>query len=83
MAHLMDNNIQESIFLLVRRALDCWTSRNNVRTSKASSLILVNHALKDYMYHLDMDRHCILQDKTLQHIHLDNNAQQDTDDSLE
>ena len=82
MARPMDNSNRESIYPLVRRALDCWTSHNNVQTSKASSRILMCHALKDYMYQMDMDKHCTLQGMKLHYKHLDNNDQLDTDDSL-
>ena len=41
------------------------------------------HALKDYMYQMDMDKHCTLRGMKLHYTHLDNNDQLDTDDSLE
>ena len=82
MARPMDNSNRESIYPLVRRALGYWTSHNNVQTSKVSSRILMCHALKDYMYQMDMDKHCTLQGMKLHYKHLDNNDQQDTDDSL-
>ena len=58
-------------------------NHNNVRTDRVSSLILVRHALMDYMCQLDMDRHCIERDKTLRYIHLDNNVQLDMGDLLQ